>query len=298
MSSHKGLILIVLTAIISGVSIFINSFAVKMGDSSVFTFSKNAVVAFFLFCIIMAYGRLSQLRSLSRKQWLSLSLIGFVGGSIPFLLFFRGLQLTTGSTSAFLHKTLFLYAAIFALIFLKERLTKGLFIGAVLLLIGNYLLLLPDFTFSYGHVLVIIAVLFWAAENTYSKHILREVPGTIVAFGRMFFGSLFILVFLFATGKGPLLLDITLPQLSWILLTSLLLLLYVLTFYNGLESVKVSTAACILSLGSPITTLLSWIFLGQSASIVHVVALLTIAGGVAFILAMRKPFSLPFRQAS
>ena len=43
----------------------------------------------------------------------------------------------------------------------------------------------------------------------------------------------------------------------WILITSVLLLLYVVTFYNGLKYVKVSVATSILLLGSPITTLLS-----------------------------------------
>ena len=41
---RKGLQLVFFTAIISGVSIFINSYGIKGIDSSVFTFSKNIIV--------------------------------------------------------------------------------------------------------------------------------------------------------------------------------------------------------------------------------------------------------------
>ena len=55
MENKKGLLLVFLTAVISGFSIFINSYGVKGFDSSVFTFSKNIVVALFLFSIIIFF---------------------------------------------------------------------------------------------------------------------------------------------------------------------------------------------------------------------------------------------------
>src|SRR3989344_3781730 len=231
----KGLILILLTAIISGISIFVNSISIKEFDSSIFTFSKNIVVALFLFSIILAFGKFAQLKALKRKQWIKLTIIGLVGGSIPFLLFFKGLQLTTGTTSAFIHKTMFIYTAVFAIIFLKEKLTKSLFIGALFLAAGNYFMLKPSFAFSIGHVFVLIATIMWAAEYTYSKHVLKELSGTAVAFGRMFFGSIFILIFLAATGKLEKLSLLTSSHFMWIGISSLFLLLYVMSFYNGLK---------------------------------------------------------------
>ena len=100
MKEKKGLILVILTAIISGFSIFINSYGVKEFDSSIFTFTKNVLVALLLFSVIFAFGNISELKTLKRKNWLQLIIIGLVGGSIPFLLFFEGLKLTTGTTSA------------------------------------------------------------------------------------------------------------------------------------------------------------------------------------------------------
>jgi len=284
--NKNGLILVLFTAIISGFSIFINSIGVKEFDSSIFTFAKNLVVAILLLAIIIGLGNFSELKQLKKMHWLQLIVIGFIGGSIPFLLFFRGLQLTAGTTSAFIHKTIFIYITIFALLFLKEKLTKGLLIGAALLLLGNYLLIKPDFAFSFGHLLIIVAVIFWAAENTFAKYVLRqkELSGTLVAFGRMFFGSLFISIFLLSTGKIQLLTKLTTTHILWILLSSIFLVLYVFTYYNSLMHIKITTAAAILTIGSPITTLLSWLFAGKTVTLSQSIGMLLIAAGIISVI--------------
>ncbi len=284
MKEKKGLILVILTAIISGFSIFINSYGVKEFDSSIFTFTKNVLVALLLFSVIFAFGNISELKTLKRKNWLQLIIIGLVGGSIPFLLFFEGLKLTTGTTSAFIHKTLFIYATIFALIFLKEKLNKGILVGAGLLLLGNFLMIKPDFKFSVGHLLILIAAILWAIENTYAKHVLKNVSGNVVAFGRMFFGSAFILIYLVISNKVSLLGKLTSTHLFWIIISSGFLLMYVLTYYNGLKHIKVSTATSILVLGSVITTTLNIMFKGTAITILNAGGMLTIVIGALAVI--------------
>jgi len=283
----KGTILVLITAIVSGFSIFLNSFAVKGFDSSVFTFSKNIVVAAMIFAVILGCRRLKELKSLSRKQWLQLSLIGLVGGSIPFLLYFKGLQLATGATSAFIHKSMFVFIAVMAVFFLKEKLTKWTIAAAGLLMVGNFLVLRPNFSVSTGTLFILAATLLWAVESVYSKHVLKQVSGTVVAFGRMFFGSLFIFAFLAATGKAGIVLSMNPAQYGWIAVTSLLLLAYVFTFYNGLKHIKATTAACILTLGSPITTALT-LLQGKVISPFEIVGSIFIAAAVISLLFASK----------
>tara|TARA_Y100000310_G_scaffold343478_1_gene451310 strand:- start:2788 stop:3696 length:909 start_codon:yes stop_codon:yes gene_type:complete len=281
MNKKNGLILVFLTAIISGFSIFINKFGVSGIDSSVFTFSKNIVVALFLFSVVLLIGEFKVLKNLTKKQWLNLGLIGLIGGAIPFLLFFKGLQLGSVVGGAFIHKTLFIYASLFALLFLKEKLNWKIIVVAGLLLIGNLLLLkIKAFSFGFGEGLVLIATLFWAGENVLSKHVLKELSGNVVSFGRMFFGSVFILIFLMFTGKLNLVYSLSLSQISWIIITSVMLLLFVMTYYNGLKFVKVSTATSILLLGSPITTLLSFVFAGSNLVLSQVLGILLILVGI------------------
>ncbi|MBN2454140.1 DMT family transporter [Candidatus Woesearchaeota archaeon] len=295
----KGLLFVFLTALISGLAIFLNKFAVSGINSSVFTFSKNLIVAIFLLSIIILFKKHSELKQLTRKQWSALALVGLVGGSVPFLLFFKGLQMTASIAGAFIHKTMFIYIAVLAVIFLKEKLSKSIFVAAALLLAGNYFLLgINSFILDAGAILILCATLFWAVESVISKKLLTSLSGNTVAFGRMFFGSVFILAFLFATGQAALITAVKGSQLLWIIITSVLLLGYVTTWYNGLKQVKVSVAASVLLLGSPITTLLNFAY-GSSITLQQWIGITLLAAGAFVALYFSQiRVRLPFPQHS
>ena len=260
----KGLLLVFSTAIISGFSIFINKFGVSLTNPYVFTFLKNTIVALLLTAVILFFKDFKALKQLRPKQWILLVLIGLVGGSIPFLLFFKGLAMSGAAQGSFIQKTMFIYVAAIAVIFLKEKLSKNFLIGALLLLLGNLILLKTlNFSFTYGDLLIFLATLFWATENVISKYALRELTGRTVAWGRMFFGSIFILGYLGLSGQLSLVNNVTFPQIIWISITSVLLFSYVMTWYSGLKHISVSLATAILLLGSPITTLLTVMAAGK-----------------------------------
>lgn len=263
---NKGLLLILSTAIISGFSVFINKFGVAMNNPDIFAFAKNVVVAFLLGAAILFFKNWQEFRQLNKKQWLGAFLLGLIGGSIPFLLFFKGLALTSAAQGAFVHKTMFIFVAILAAAFLKERINKNFIIGALLLLLGNLLALKSlNFSFGLGDGLILMAVLFWSAENILAKYLLRDLSGSLVAWSRMFFGAILIFVYLVFTGQTSQLLFLNFSQLGWIALTSILLFGYTLTWYNGLKYVPVSIATTILLAGLPITILLSAISTGKIA---------------------------------
>ena len=99
---QKGAYLALATAVISGVSVFINSYGVKqVTDPFVFTTSKNLLVALLLGALLFLPASWRELQQLTRKQWLSLALLGLIGGSIPFLLFFYGLKQASAPSAAF-----------------------------------------------------------------------------------------------------------------------------------------------------------------------------------------------------
>jgi len=260
---NKGVLLVFLTAIISGFSIFINKFSVSVINPYIFTFLKNVVVAVLICGLVVVIKDWKILKNLNRKYWLLLIAIGFVGGSIPFLLFFKGLSLTTASQGSFIHKTMFIYVMILAVLFLREKIDKKLLFGGLLLLLGNvFLLKFIPHSVSKGDLLVLIATLLWAVENIISKYTLKELPSRIVIWGRMFFGSIFILLFLAITGQISLMENLNINQISWVLITSIILFGYVMTWYSGLKYVPVSLATTILLLGAPITTLLTFMSSG------------------------------------
>jgi drug/metabolite transporter (DMT)-like permease len=291
--SKKGLRLVLGTALISGVSIFINKFGVQGIDSSLFTGAKNIVVAILLFSLILLAKDFQKIKKLARKDYAKLFLVGLVGGSIPFLLFFRGLQLTGASQGSFIQKTMFVWAGILALIFLKEKLSKGVAIGAIFLLAGNFLLLkLNHFVFASGDLLILAATLLWSVETIISKQALKTMDCKVVALGRMFFGSLIILAFLAATNKLSLITTISSSQIIWILITSAFLLGYTITWYSGLKELKVTAATSILLIGSVITTTLELAFsklvLTAQQSIGIILLILGVASVIGFTSVLKK----------
>lgn len=285
---NKGYLLVLGTAFISGFSIFINKFGVSAINSNIFTFLKNSVVAIFLTALIFVLKDFKLLKDLTKKNWGLLLFIGLAGGSIPFLLFFKGLSLTNPAGASFIQKTMFLWVLVLAGIFLKEKISKNYLIAGCLLVAGNLLLLkLSAIEFSQGSLLVLVATLFWAIENVISKYAIKELPPRIVMWGRMFFGSLFILIFLAFSGQAILLTKLNLHQIGWSVFTGVLLIGYVMTWYTGLKYIKVSEAAIILMLGSPITTFFTAIF-SQTIGAKEFIAVLLIIAGVVFAVGVKK----------
>ncbi|MFC1630279.1 DMT family transporter [Patescibacteria group bacterium] len=281
---NKGYLLIFLTAIISGVAIFINKFGVSVINPYVFAWLKNITVALLLTGGIILFKDWKMLKLLTKKQWFLLLGIGLIGGAVPFLLFFKGLSLTLPAQGAFLHKTMFVFVAIFALVFLKEKIDKRFLVGGLLLILGSLFLLKKlSFTPNQGDLLILLATMLWAAENTLSKYVLRELQGRTVAWARMFFGAFFILLFLLITGQASLVGQISLLQIGWVAVTSVFLFGYVTCWYSGLKLVPLHKAAAILLLGSPITTMLSFVF-GRVVSIQEVLSGLFIIFGVLLIM--------------
>ncbi|HLO36833.1 MAG TPA: EamA family transporter, partial [Candidatus Deferrimicrobium sp.] len=97
-------------ALISGVSVFINGYAVKqVPDAAVYTTLKNGVAALILIGFAALVVSRSQVRALDRRAWAGMTVIGVIGGSVPFILFFSGLAIASAPTAAFIHKTLFVW---------------------------------------------------------------------------------------------------------------------------------------------------------------------------------------------
>jgi len=260
---NKGISLALATAFISGFAVFMNKFAVAFWqNSSVFTTAKNIIVAVLLISVIILFGKIKELKSLNRNNWLKLILIGLIGGAIPFLLFFKGLSMTDSINAAFIHKTLFIWVAILAIPFLGEKFHKIQLLSLAILSLGVYLFVSPkSFSLGTGELLVFGATILWASENVIAKKILKEVSPIVTSWGRMFFGSLFLIAFIVSTGNGGALLDVSFAKFGWLMLSGAILFGYVTTWYSALKFAPASVVTSILVLAAPITAMLNSIFI-------------------------------------
>ncbi|OGZ33938.1 MAG: hypothetical protein A2Y98_00490 [Candidatus Portnoybacteria bacterium RBG_19FT_COMBO_36_7] len=285
--NKKGLLLVFITAIISGFSIFINKYGVGGVNPYLFAFLKNVMVALAFSGFVLLAKEWRQLAKLTKKQWLMLLVIGFVGGGAAFLLFFKGLSITSAAQGSFIHKTMFIYTMILASIFLREKIRKEMLIGALMILAGNLIALKAlHLSFNRGDFYVFLATLLWAVESVISKYALAGLSPKIVAWGRMFFGAILILIFLAGSGQLTIISQLNFEQVFWIQIASFILFGYVITWYSGLRHIPVSTAAAILLLGSPITTLLAFASTGK-INFGEIVSSGLITGGLIMILGYR-----------
>ena len=285
-----GILLILLTVLISGVSNFVNFYAVQGTNSDAFIAVRNAAVALMLLPLGLLAVRTVRTR-LTRVDWAKLAAIGLIGGAIPFLLFFRGLQMAGASgaaTATFGYRTLFLMASVLGVVFLRERLSPRLALAAVLLVAGNVLLLsLTAPIWTDGTAYVLLATGLWAGEYTLSKHTLRNVPSGTVGLARMGFGGAFLLAYVAVTGQLGSVAALTGTQWGWLALSAVLLVGFVATWYAGLKTVDVGVATATLTLAFPITWALGFLAsrstlgLGQAAGVVAIVLGVAVAIGLA-----------------
>ncbi len=268
MSSNKlttGIYLAIATAIISGFSNFINKIAVtSIKPPLLFTAEKNAFVAVLIIGFLIATLKWKKLKELKRKEVLYLLSIGVIGGAIPFYLFFTGLSQIPAINAVLINKTMFIWVAILALPFLKEKISKLQVLAVILIFAANFLI--GGFTklqFSTGELMVFAATLFWAAENILAKKILPKVDPDILVAARMGIGSLLLLgasaiVSPQALSKG---LIMTQSQWLWMGITVVFLLGYVMTWYRALRLAPATVVSAILVSATLVTNILSAIFI-------------------------------------
>lgn len=295
-NTTKGIYISLLTATISGFSIFINKFAVDaIKPALYFTSIKNFSVALLIVGLILLTKEWKKIAKLSKRELTYLILIGIIGGSLPFYLYFTGLAQTSAVNAAIIHKTLVFWVAIMAIPFLKEKLSKGQMVAVLLLFGGNIFVGgFQGFKFSQGEMMILAATVLWAIENILAKKVLSSVSPNIVTTFRMGLGSLILMIATFISVPQVLSKSLTLnsSQIFWILLTVLFLLAYTTTWYKALKYAPAVTVTSILVSSTLITNALSAIFITHSWNGVLTLQSVLILSGILLLSKLSSNFAV------
>ena len=287
---RTGILLAAATALISGVSIFLNSYAVKaLPDAGVFTTLKNGVAAAVLLVVLMAVlGLRRQSLAVDRRTVGWLTIIGVIGGSVPFLLFFTGLSIASAPSAAFIQKTLFIWVALMAVPLLGERL-GWLQIGALGVLLASQVLIAPPSGVSWGagETMIAAATLLWAVEVIVARRLLASgrVDPLVLGVGRMGIGLIVLVGYLALAGKLALVGGLNGTQWSWIAVTGVLLAGYVATWFSALRFAPATVVTAVLVLGAPITALLDAIVNGRVPGIAPLAGYVLVVTGAMLLAA-------------
>jgi len=284
-----GLVLALLTAIISGVSVWLNSFGVReVPDAALYTTLKNGVAAVILIGALLASSTgPSAVRSLRPGTWRRLAVIGVIGGSVPFLLFFTGLAQASAPGAAFIHKTMFIWVALLAVPFLGERL-GGFQVGAIALLLVGQLLLAPPRVegaqLGSGETLIALATLLWSVEVILAKRLLASVPPLVIGAGRLGIGLIVLLAFVLLSGSAGGVASVTATGWAWVTVTGVMLAAYVGTWMAALSRAPASAVTSVLVLGAVITAGIQAVAAGASPAPAVLVGGLVLVAAVSVVL--------------
>jgi drug/metabolite transporter (DMT)-like permease len=255
----RGIVFALATAVISGIAIFVNSYAVKeISDAAVFTMLKNGFAAVALMTAAVLATRARLVMPSGGRAWAGFLAVGVFGGGVAFLLFFTGLALASAPSAAFIHKTLFVWVALLAVPFLGERL--GLIqVGALGALFASQLLIAPPagVIWGSGETLIAAATLIWAAEAIVAKKLLARVEPMALGVGRLGIGLIVLVGYVVATGRMEAVMALGPAQWTWVLVTGALLAGYVGTWFAALRLAPASVVTSVLVLGAPITATLA-----------------------------------------
>ena len=288
-----GVLLVLTTAFISGVSTFVNAYAVHGINSNAFVTVRNIVVAAAFVPVALLATRSLRAPALRGVDWARLVLIGLVGGAVPFLLFFYGLQLATAAggaaTASFAYRTLFIFATVFGILFLHERFHWRVALGASLLLGGSLLMLsITSPIWTTGTAYVLAATVLWAVEYSISKRTLKDLPSATVVLGRMGFGAMFLAGYLAFTAQWGQVARFTGAQWEWVGISAAFLGAFVAAFYPGLKRVDLGVASSALVLGFPVTFLLSVLVQGSRFTLLEAAGALAVVAGVGVVIGLAQ----------
>ncbi len=287
----KGIVFALLTAAISGFSIFYNKLVIINGiDPLIFNIIKNGGVAIILSLLLVSKSNIKSLTSLTRGQWMKLTFIGIIGGSIPFVLFFEGLKVVSAANANLVHKSLFIWTSLMAIGILGEKLNIWQIAGYVIVAIGNIFIFgLSGIYGNPGILLIFAATLLWSMENIIVKITLADTDYQIVAWGRMIIGSFILVVIALMQNKLVLFTQLTPSKIIPVFTSIILLSGYVVTLFKALKFAPVSLVTSILIIATPITNILSAIFVTGNYPQIQLINLILTILGIFFIIYFLRP---------
>lgn len=156
------------------------------------TFLRFSIAALVLYIIIKV--RKQKLHKLTKKDIPVFLVTGLVGMFGYHVLFFVAIKYTTAINSSIIGASNPIITAILSIIFLKDKVSIKRVLGIILSFTGVFLTLtnaslnvMKAFSFNHGDILMIFAVIMWAAYSVFSKWVMpRYSPITLTFYSFLF----------------------------------------------------------------------------------------------------------------
>ncbi len=293
-SSAIGYRLALLAAVISGFSIYVNSYGVRaVPDATLYTTLKNCIAgAVLVVPVLLLARRRSELRKIPRRDALWLAVLAVVGGSVPYVLFFTGLQMTTAATGSLLNHAQFAVVALLALPLLRERITPVAWLGLGLLTAGTLVGSdLGALRLNEGALLVLASTVLFGAGVVIARHLLARLSPELVMSAKMTAGALVLVGY--AGWSGRLAAAGALDSRQWVVVfgTGLILVAFTVATTYALRYAPALAVTAIGMASAPVTLALQ-VASGPAPHVTAAAAgsmVLVVAGAALFLATRRAP---------
>lgn len=244
--------------------------AIVLRSMGVYTsvFLRFACAALILVAVLLARER--RLRALSPRELVLVVVLGLLGITLYNSLFTAGLARVEASRASLIVPTNPAFTALFAVLFLRERLGRARAAGIALCVLGALWVLargelraLLSFDLGSGELLLIACIFIWSAYTLLGSVALSSLSPLALTTYVMAAGSL-PLLFL-AWGEHEVLSQVTWQ--SWLALAYLVLfgtVLPFLWFYEGVRALGAARAAQFINLVPPLAVAESILILGEA----------------------------------
>ncbi len=129
------IILALMSALVTGLSAVVSKIGLSKVDSSAGFAVQSVVIVVLSWAYAGATGKTKELARLEMKDWGYLLLAGLVT-TIAYLCYFGAIKAGDVSRVAPIDRLSLVFSIVFAVIFLSEKITPGIIVGAGLMVVG------------------------------------------------------------------------------------------------------------------------------------------------------------------
>ena len=265
MIDRKVLTVVLISILSAGISGVVARVAYSSGKINPLSYSMNVLLLTLVFFAFFTLLRKDAISNFSKSTWIHLGILGILGTTIGMGLYYIGLNYTTAINTSFIMRLQVPATALFAFLFLGDKLTKKQILATISMFIGAYLIM---FGFSimnpnFGDLIILASAVIFGLTNVYYKKTLaKKVPVFTVLFYRSVFGvSILVLLIGVVLGEQTLQALFTIPHL--VILQALVYAVYMYGLYYGIKEIGPGPTTIFYLTVPLITLILAFIVLGE-----------------------------------
>lgn len=253
------------------------------------------IVLAFLFFLPFAVKRLNKI---TKKNFLSLFLIGFIGNFLPAFMFAFGESLISSSLASMLNSTTPIFVLIVGLLFFKTKISflniLGLFIGFV----GTLGLILTDFSsilngWNIGALIILLASFFYGINSNIIKKTTKTLDGLTIAALAFFLVGPIAIVYFLSTDistlvQNPFFIKSTISLVALAFLSSF----FAMIIFNLLIKHTTAIFAASTTYFMPIVAIMWGLIDGEKFTEIQIISIVIVLTGVSLV--NKKKNTQPF----